>query len=92
MILRLNASTHLHWRRWDDEWTVFDVGSGQTHQMDTLTAVTLMFLETDTLEENELISRIAEEFLIPFDMRLSGAMKNILERLIHIGLIESSST
>lgn len=91
MVLRLTALTQLHWRRWNDEWTVFDVGSGQTHLMDTLTAVTLMFLEKNAMDEDELISLIAQKFLFPLDIKLSNTIKDIIERLINIDLVESVS-
>ena len=45
MAWQINALVTLHWRDWNGEWVVFDVGSGQTHQMDTLTATVLMLLE-----------------------------------------------
>ncbi|WP_114971795.1 HPr-rel-A system PqqD family peptide chaperone [Rhodoferax ferrireducens] len=91
MVWHLNALASLHWRCWNDEWAVFDVGSGQTHQMDTLTAVTLMMVEATSLSLSELVSWVAEEMLIPCDQELSHALSGILERLAAAGLIESAS-
>lgn len=89
MAWHLNALTSLHWRCWNDEWAVFDVGSGQTHQLDTLTAVTLMMIETAVLDHSELMSGVAKELLIPTDAELSDALNGVLERLVTAGLIES---
>lgn len=90
MVWHLNALASLHWRCWDDEWAVFDVGSGQTHQMDTLTAVTLMMVEAvPVVDFPGLVSRVAEELLIPGSQALSDALSAILERLAAAGLIES---
>lgn len=87
----LNGLTSLHWRCWDEEWAVFDVGSGQTHQMDTLTAVVLMTIEASSLDTSELMSRLAEELLIPHNQELLDTLNGILERLATAGLIESAS-
>lgn len=90
MAWHLNGLASLHWRCWDNEWAVFDVGSGQTHQMDTLTAVTLMMVEASPVHLPELASRVAEELLIPRDQELSTALSGVLERLVAAGLIETS--
>jgi len=86
----LNTLASLHWRRWDDEWVVFDVGSGQTHQMDTLTAVTLMVVDGTPVPLAELGSRVAAELLIPSSQELFDALNGILHRLVTAGLLESA--
>ncbi|WP_286138063.1 HPr-rel-A system PqqD family peptide chaperone [Polaromonas sp. C04] len=86
----LNELASLHWRCWGDEWVVFDVGSGQTHQMDTLTAATLLTLEASAGDIDQLVSRIANELTVPDDRELSNAVQGVLERLAATGLIEST--
>jgi PqqD family protein of HPr-rel-A system len=86
---QLNELACLHWRCWNDEWAVFDVGSGRTHQLDTLTAVTLMTIEPAVIDYSELVSCIAQELLIPNKTELSDALNGVLERLVTAGLIES---
>ena len=88
MAWHLNALTSLHWRRWGDEWALFDVGSGQTHQMDTLTAATLMMFGTHSVQLPELVSQLAAELELPVNQALSNAVRGILERLAAAGLIE----
>ena len=78
----------LKWRCWDDEWAVFDVGSGQTHQMDTLTAATLMIVEAAPANTADLLSQVSEDFLLPSDRALSDVLSVILTRLEDTGLIE----
>ena len=80
----------LHWRCWNDEWAVFDVGSGQTHQMDTLTAVTLMMVDTTPVDLHELVDRVADELFIPANPELFNALKDTLDRLVAAQLIESA--
>lgn len=58
--------------------------------MDTLTAVTLMTLESTASTLPELLSQIADELLIPSDNQLSDAVGGILEQLAATGLIEST--
>lgn len=58
--------------------------------MDTLTAVTLMMVESTASTLPELVSRIAAELLIPSDKQLSDAVRGILEQLAATGLIEST--
>jgi PqqD family protein of HPr-rel-A system len=89
---RLNELASLHWRCWDNEWAVFDVGSGQTHHMDTLTAVTLLTVEAGAIDSFELQARVAEELLLPNDLELSTAVSGVLDRLVTAGLIESNGT
>lgn len=88
----LNGLASLHWRRWDSEWVVFDVGSGQTHQMDTLTAATLMMIESGIVDSSGLLSAVAEELLLPNDSELLIAVTDVLEKLTMVGLIESNAT
>ena len=88
MTWRLNGLTSLHWRCWHEEWAVFDVGSGQTHQMDTLTAVVLTTVEASSLNTSELMSRLADDLLIPENQELLDTLNGILERLATARLIE----
>lgn len=78
----------LHWRRWDDEFVVFDVGSGQTHQLSPVTAATLMMLETASGDLAELSARVAGELLIAQDVQLTNAVSDALNGLQTVGLIE----
>lgn len=88
MIWKLNAMASLKWRCWNDEWAIFDVGSGQTHQMDSLTAATLMIVEAAPAQLTDLILQISEDFLVPSDKNLSDVLAIILTRLEDTGLIK----
>ena len=92
MTWSLNAlASSLHWRRWHDEWVVFDVGSGQTHQMDTLTAATLMMFESGPSDIPRLASQLADELSLPNNPELSTALTGIVERLVAAGLMEPAA-
>ncbi|WP_274595964.1 HPr-rel-A system PqqD family peptide chaperone [Rhodoferax sediminis] len=90
IVWHLNELASLHWRCWGDEWVVFDAGSGQTHQMDTLTAATLLAVEACAGCIDQLVSRIASELTVTNDHELSNAVRGVLERLATTGLIEST--
>lgn len=87
---RLNPLLQLHWRPFGDEWVLFEALSGHTHQMDTLTAATLMMFGTHSVQLPELVSQLAEELELPADPELSTAVSSVLERLAVAGLIESA--
>lgn len=65
------------------------MGSGQTHQMDTLTATVLMLLETAPASQFDLATLTADALSIPIDHTFSGVLSGILEGLRGAGLIES---
>jgi PqqD family protein of HPr-rel-A system len=88
---QLNGLVELHWRHWDNEWAVFDVGSGQTHQMDTLIAVTLMVIEAGAIDLPELIALVASELQLTNDSQLSIAITDVLKSLTDIGVLEASA-
>jgi PqqD family protein of HPr-rel-A system len=85
---RLNALVALHWRNWDDEWVVFDSGSGQTHKMDLLTAAVLTLVEAGATTEGELLSQLTQASDISGPEWLQ-AVQAAIGRLSDIGLIES---
>ena len=91
MTWRLNALVALHWRDWNGEWVAFDVGSGQTHQMDALTATALILLEIAPASMIELQAQLAEALSVPNDHALSIALLGVLDGLRSAGLIESPS-
>lgn len=88
MTWRLSPLVALHWRRWDDEFVVFDVGSGQTHQLPALTAATLMMLELNFNDIIELTSSVSVELGIADDKDFAHAVGEAVHDLQTAGLIE----
>jgi PqqD family protein of HPr-rel-A system len=89
---RLNRLTHLHWRRLDDEWVVFDSGSADTHQFDSVSAATLMCFESGPHDLDGLIEVLASELDLPAGERLSSQLESLIEQLSTLGLIEPVET
>jgi PqqD family protein of HPr-rel-A system len=84
----LNPLTALHWRRWGDDWVVFDAGSGQTHQMDMLTAVTLMCIEAGPTDLIGLVEQVAGEFDLPLAEIKLDVLTDLVKKFNALGLIE----
>lgn len=87
---RLHRMASLHWRGWDGEWVVFDLGSGQTHQMDTLSAATLMALDAQAVGLPALVSRLADALQVAADQIPATTVGTILQRLQAAELIETA--
>jgi PqqD family protein of HPr-rel-A system len=88
---QLSALVSLHWRCWDDEFVVFDAGSGQTHQLSPITAASLMMLELASADINELTSRVSDELTLANDDQLSSIVNEAVHGLQVAGLIEFAS-
>jgi PqqD family protein of HPr-rel-A system len=88
---RINRRTHLHWRRLGDDWVVFDDGSGDTHQLDAISAAALMCFEAEPHDLESLIAILAGEFRLPLGDALSRKTDGLIAQLGRLGLIEPAS-
>jgi PqqD family protein of HPr-rel-A system len=84
----LNAATRLKWRHWDGQWVVYDVGSGQTHQFDALSAAVLGLIESGPHTRERLIETLAQQLETSALAVLSAAVDTILVQLDTLSLIE----
>jgi PqqD family protein of HPr-rel-A system len=85
---RLNRRSSLHWRRLGDDWVVFDSGSGDTHQLDAVSAAALTSFETDDFDLDGLTGLISAELDLPVGETLSHKLAALVEQLGALGLIE----
>lgn len=88
VLLRLNPAVCLHWRRWDSEWIVFDVASGNTHQLDELTACALLCLEEGTLQVEALVAEVAAATSSP-EEAIRPALQAAIAQLTRLGLVDT---
>jgi PqqD family protein of HPr-rel-A system len=86
----LGALAALHWKRWGEEWVLFDEGSGQTVLLDTLSAATLLMLDRVPIELCTLEEQLIEELRITETEGFSDLLQEHLESMIKLGLVESS--
>lgn len=81
----------MHYRHWGHEWVVFDVGSGQTHEMDTISAVALMHCENGWIRLPEIAAGVATDLALPLTAHLSDSLLPLLNQFTNLGLLEFSS-
>jgi len=85
---RLNPASSLHYRHWNNEWVVFDVGSGQTHEMGTIAAVALMHCENGWIELADVASGVARDLDLPKENGLAGVLLPLFDQFKLMGLLE----
>ncbi len=88
MAWRLNSLSVLHWRRWGEDWVVFDAASGMTHRLDTLGATTLLMLQEFDADIAQLENQLAEELQIDNRAALRPMLETVLRRLQGADLIQ----
>jgi PqqD family protein of HPr-rel-A system len=85
---RMNDRTRLHWRQLDDDWMVYDEGSGDTHQLDRISAAALTCLEAEPHDLAGLTEVLASELGLPAGEALASKIESLLEQFGRLGLIE----
>lgn len=87
-VWRLNRNSSLHFRRWDDQWAVFDTGSGQTHEIDSIIAVTLMHCEGDWIGLADISAGVALDLDLISVENLSEKLHKVLIQFTKLELLE----
>jgi PqqD family protein of HPr-rel-A system len=88
VFFRLNPAIGLHWRHWNFEWVVFDVASGNTHQLDELTACALLCLEEAPLHAELLVTEVAAATHLT-EVAIEPFLRGAMDQLTQLGLIEN---
>ena len=85
---RVPSGFRLHWQSWDDEFVVYNCGSGDTHLLDPAAAEVLQSLEQESADLSELAGRVAASLKIQADSEFSAYLEQLLSDLYKLGLIE----
>jgi len=88
---QLAPLAHLHWRRWADEWLLYDESSSQTLVLPTLLAAALMHLEQENLAPQDLAAlraALAELWAQSVDDAQAGELRQGLDFLVEQGLLQ----
>jgi PqqD family protein of HPr-rel-A system len=85
---KLPALVSLHMRHWNEEWAVFDAGSGETHLVDTLTAMALIVLESGTSSREDIIDHVCRTFELTDPSDVSSRVDEVITSLCQSGLAE----
>jgi len=84
----LAEGSRLHWISWDDEYVIFDEGSGDTHLLDLMTAEVLRALEQSPGAESALIERVAVRLDIDPDAALERRIREAIQKFREAGLVQ----
>jgi PqqD family protein of HPr-rel-A system len=84
----LAEGCRLHWIFWDDEYVVFDEGSGDTHLLDVLSGEVLKVLEQSPGFEQVLTERVAARLGLVLDVHLQRRVREAIEKFRDAGLVE----
>jgi hypothetical protein len=87
-VWRLNPRSCLHYRHWGHEWVVFDVGSGQTHEMDTVSAAALMQFEGGWLSLSDVCRGVQSDLELPAQTDLGATLGPLFGQFCELGLLE----
>lgn len=78
----------LYWHHWDNEFVVYNSGSGDTHLLDVLAAEVLKILDRGPANLLELVQKVAASLEIEVDRDLSAYLETRLADFHKLGLIE----
>ncbi|MCP5158109.1 MAG: HPr-rel-A system PqqD family peptide chaperone [Gammaproteobacteria bacterium] len=89
MFWRINPACNLRWRRWDDQFIVFNAASGQTHYLSELAVTVFELLQQRSFNAATLIQCLTnhyDDFCPDEDTRIH--LDTLLASLDDLGLIE----
>ncbi|MFQ5774661.1 MAG: HPr-rel-A system PqqD family peptide chaperone [Kiloniellaceae bacterium] len=78
----------LSYRCWDGEYVVFNPASGNTHLLDIASGEVLMVLLSEPAGNDRIAERLADFLEVGNDESLKTAVREILDELEELGLIE----
>jgi PqqD family protein of HPr-rel-A system len=84
----LAEGCRLHWISWDDEYVVFDEGSGDTHLLDFLAFEVLKVLEQSSGSEQALVERVVARLGLDPDIDLERRIREAIAKFRDAGLVE----
>jgi PqqD family protein of HPr-rel-A system len=85
---RVPMGFSLHWQSWDDEFVVYNSGSGDTHLLDSVAAEALQSLERESANLSELAGKVAASLEINLDDNLSAYLERLVSDFHRLGLVE----
>jgi PqqD family protein of HPr-rel-A system len=89
---RINPDCRFYWKRWGEEYILFNAASNQTHYLNSFGADVLRQLQTEPLTSEQLSQHLVNEYGLPFDENISAYVAEILSNMDELGLIEPSNS
>jgi PqqD family protein of HPr-rel-A system len=89
--VRWRALSHavLHWRVLEDQYVVYNDGSGHTHVLDPIATLLIQELTEEWCETGELVWRIRALLNVELTEELGLKLQQTLWQLDELGLLES---
>ena len=88
MAWKISDGSKLVWKLWDDEYVVFNVGSGDTHLLDSIAAETLGQLERSPAHVSELIHRVSTALEASPSPELAARVEQLVAEFAALGLVD----
>ena len=85
---RITKGCQLLWRRWDEEYIVYNSGSGHTHLLDGFGAGLLRCLEEHPSNSQQLATEMGEELEPDKTPAVTNIIEALLTRFQDLGLVE----
>ena len=76
------------WRVWDEEFVVYNTGSGDTHLLDRFTGEVLLTLSESPATLTQLTERVCLKMDLDPQPEVSSYLHTLLPRLCELDLIE----
>lgn len=86
---RITQGCELCWRSWNEEFVVYNSGSGDTHLLDLLSAEILKKIEEAPVSSKALEEWVAGEVAADSIPEISGYVSKLLLQLHSLALIEA---
>ncbi len=87
----IHKGCRLLWRAWDEEYVVYNTGSGDTHLLDMVSGEILKCLEDQASDIAGLVSKSAARLSLEPGPELSKHVSDLLLKLCDVGLIEPAA-
>lgn len=87
-VWRITQGSELLWKRLEDDFLVYDTGSGNTHLLDLLSGNILQFIQSCRPTTRDLCAHMDSTRLPPHRNPSSSYLENLLERFQRLGLVE----
>ncbi len=78
----------LHWKLWEDQYVVYNSGSGHTHVLDPVAALLVRQMTESCCEASDLLRQIATLLDIEITEEFHSRLCRTLWQLEELGLVE----
>jgi PqqD family protein of HPr-rel-A system len=86
---RLLQNADFHWKRWDDVFTLYNSGSGQTHVLDPLAVLLIQLIGEGSRNTSELLQQMVAQLDVDASQEFREKLQETLSQLDALGLIEA---